>query len=397
MSVSKYITILTLLLGTLDAVSQKVPDCIDPYEIKVPNVCGEPAEQFYFTEDDRFTYWYKIRMEQAAKFTMQLSPIDSTDVFDMLLYKHDGKGSFCNDLVGGKVKPISVRDQEIEGQKGDVFYVGVFHLNGWGCGHSLVVNSAGACEYLAIHQNCIELVAAKKVVQEEAFQKIEVKAPDLKVTDEVVHGKVVNAKTRKQINGRVWFTEKKSGDRYPVLSTAENGFTFEADLFKKYDVKCELFGYKVFEDEAYWSEFKPYEVKMVPLEVGDKVVMRSIYFHPNTYALKEGADKDLNFLAEFLKDNEFVRIEIQGHTNGNRFIRKNKKYANRGEEWKFSGTAKKLSKYRAESLKKYLVTKGIKSDRIEAAGYGGDRMIVPNARTMEQAMKNIRVEVHVIE
>lgn len=335
-------------------------------------------------------------MEEAASFTLQLNPIDSTDVFDMLLYRYGEKGSFCNDLVGGKVKPMAVRDQKIAASKGDVFYVGVFHLNGWGCGHSLMVKSVGACEYLAIHQNCIELVASKKV-EAEQFQKIEIREPELRATDHVIRGKVINAKTKKQIAGRVWFTEKTTGDRYPVLSKVESGFTFEADLLKKYEVKCELFGYKTFVDEAYWTEFKPYEVVMEPLSVGDKVVMRSIYFHPNTYALKDGAEKDLNFLAEFLKDNEFVRIDIQGHTNGNRFIKKNKKYTNRGEEWKFSGTAKKLSRYRAESLKKYLVAKGIKADRIEATGYGGDRMIVPNARTMEQAMKNIRVEVHVIE
>ena len=52
---------------------------------------------------------------------------------------------------------------------------------------------------------------------------------------------------------------------------------------------------------------------------------------------------------------------------------------------------------RAETIKKFLVEKGVNPDNLITEGYGGDRMIVKNPRTMEQAMRNIRVEVHVIE
>lgn len=54
---------------------------------------------------------------------------------------------------------------------------------------------------------------------------------------------------------------------------------------------------------------------------------------------------------------------------------------------------KKLSIHRAEAIKKYLVEKGITAQRIVTKGYGGDHMIIPNARSMEAIQKNVRVEV----
>jgi outer membrane protein OmpA-like peptidoglycan-associated protein len=51
---------------------------------------------------------------------------------------------------------------------------------------------------------------------------------------------------------------------------------------------------------------------------------------------------------------------------------------------------------RAETIKNYLVKNGIDENRLTTIGYGGDRMIIEKPKTLEQALKNIRVEVHIV-
>jgi outer membrane protein OmpA-like peptidoglycan-associated protein len=52
-----------------------------------------------------------------------------------------------------------------------------------------------------------------------------------------------------------------------------------------------------------------------------------------------------------------------------------------------------LSKRRAEAVKLYLVSKGIKAERLEAEGFGGTKPIAPND-TPENKARNRRIEFH---
>jgi outer membrane protein OmpA-like peptidoglycan-associated protein len=125
--------------------------------------------------------------------------------------------------------------------------------------------------------------------------------------------------------------------------------------------------------------------------------MKSIYFHPNTYALKKSSYNDLQKLLEYLLNNPSVIIEVQGHTNGDNKIRKNKAYESLSEEWNFQGSSKKLSLKRAEAIKSFLVTNGISEDRLNYQGFGGEKPIIKNPETMEDGQKNIRVEVKILQ
>jgi len=138
-------------------------------------------------------------------------------------------------------------------------------------------------------------------------------------------------------------------------------------------------------------------LELNPIKVGEKLVMYHIYFHPNTYALKNESKKELEKLTQFMLENKAYIFEIQGHTNGNRTVKKSKQYKNLGAEWNFKGSSKKLSKLRAEKIKTYLIKNGVSANQLQTVGYGGDQMIVDNPKTMKQAMKNIRVEVIVVQ
>ena len=144
------------------------------------------------------------------------------------------------------------------------------------------------------------------------------------------------------------------------------------------------------------SDSSDFIIYLKPLKSGDIFLMNHIYFHPNTYALKSGANKELDYLANFLNNNEGLQIELSGHTNGNNKIKRNKAYKKRSVQWNFEGTSRKLSMYRAEEIKRKLLKKGIDESRISTKGFGGDKMIIKDAKTIEAIQKNVRVEAKII-
>ena len=58
-----------------------------------------------------------------------------------------------------------------------------------------------------------------------------------------------------------------------------------------------------------------------------------------------------------------------------------------------SGSAKKLSKFRAETIYSFLVRKGIDPSRIEIKGWGGNKMLYDKHDS--RANLNVRVEVEI--
>jgi outer membrane protein OmpA-like peptidoglycan-associated protein len=56
-----------------------------------------------------------------------------------------------------------------------------------------------------------------------------------------------------------------------------------------------------------------------------------------------------------------------------------------------------LSAKRAESSKFYMVSKGIKKDRVISKGYGETKPLIPDAATEEDFQKNRRTEFKILK
>jgi OOP family OmpA-OmpF porin len=104
-------------------------------------------------------------------------------------------------------------------------------------------------------------------------------------------------------------------------------------------------------------------------------VFKDIQFDSNKASLKSSSFAPLNNIAEALKAQPDMKVEIQGHTDS-----MGKHDYNVG-----------LSQRRAETVKAYLVTKGVDSERLVPRGYGPDRPIASNG-TNEGRAVNRRVE-----
>ncbi len=121
-------------------------------------------------------------------------------------------------------------------------------------------------------------------------------------------------------------------------------------------------------------------VDVVELSVGDALVLQNIQFEYNSVALTEDSQSGIQILADFLKRNPELRVELAGHTD------------KVGSE-KYN---QKLSADRAEVVRQALVDKGIEENRLTAKGYGSTKPLMPNDSDEHRAL-NRRTEMIIIE
>lgn len=122
------------------------------------------------------------------------------------------------------------------------------------------------------------------------------------------------------------------------------------------------------------------------IELNKIFVLENIYYEFNEYFITKTAAKELDKLAQILTDNPEIKIELSSHTDSVASVEYNQE----------------LSQKRAESAVKYLIQKGIDSERMIAKGYGELRPIARNTNpdgTDNKAGrdKNRRTEFKILE
>ncbi len=113
----------------------------------------------------------------------------------------------------------------------------------------------------------------------------------------------------------------------------------------------------------------------IQLEVGKNFVLEGITFTSASADITPESEQVLEKVINTLEENKDIVVEIQGHTD------------NVGSR----SSNMKLSTARAESVKQYLVSKGIDAARMTTKGFGQTKPIVPNT-TEEGKQKNRRIE-----
>ena len=109
-------------------------------------------------------------------------------------------------------------------------------------------------------------------------------------------------------------------------------------------------------------------------------VLIGINFDFNKATIKPESIPILYNTAEILLKNPDVKVEIQGHTDNIGSDRYNQK----------------LSLQRAETVKNFLIAKGVAADRLTTVGYGKTKMIMDNKTEQERGL-NRRIELKIIK
>lgn len=139
-------------------------------------------------------------------------------------------------------------------------------------------------------------------------------------------------------------------------------------LSKNYSFSVSEPGYLFYSKSILLADAKtlvdPYhlDIELEPIEVGAKMNLYSIYFETDSFAILPRSEPELQILVSFLKNNNDLKIEIQGHTDN-------------------SGTPERnlqLSELRAKSVAEYLVKNGIAISRLHSKGYGEQQPVAPN-------------------
>lgn len=123
---------------------------------------------------------------------------------------------------------------------------------------------------------------------------------------------------------------------------------------------------------------EPCAIRLTPIRTGQSLVLKGIFFDVDDYRLKPESLPELNQLAEFLRLNPEVRIEISGHTDSSGNDRHNEL----------------LSGNRAFEVYKFLFLKRIAKERMEYRGYGKSRPRVVETSPEAKAM-NRRTEIEI--
>jgi outer membrane protein OmpA-like peptidoglycan-associated protein len=119
--------------------------------------------------------------------------------------------------------------------------------------------------------------------------------------------------------------------------------------------------------------------KTIPIvELGRKLIIENLLFLTARFELPNDVS-ELNILSEFMLSKPTINVIIEGHTDSTGSHQINDL----------------LSQRRAESVKKYLVKKGVESSRIQTKGLGKRRPIASNENEFGRTL-NRRTEIIII-
>lgn len=182
----------------------------------------------------------------------------------------------------------------------------------------------------------------------------------------------------------ILFQDINSDAEVQGISDAEGKFEIQLLGNTTYQIKIKGFS----EDQDYSSIPIP-EIKEgqtvsftidIQFEPAKTFTLDNVHFETGKANLKKESFGELKELVEYLELKKNVKIEIAGHTD------------DVGED----ASNLKLSQKRAETVRKYLISKGISASRIVAKGYGETKPVADNSTEVGK-QKNRRTEVHILE
>ncbi len=205
----------------------------------------------------------------------------------------------------------------------------------------------------------------------------------------VIQGFVYNAKTNERISADYL---SQNGHNQLSKKTSEKGFfrlkgAGTDDLFLTFIHSGFLNAHITLtadEIAGSVSDTIRLEIKLNPVEVVEKIILKNIYFYTDTHILKPESYPDLENLLQTLRENEQMLIEIQGHMNFPSNLISN----NIQKEYNIH-----LSHRRAKAVYDYLVSNGIDRKRLSYRGMSNSKMIFPVPVNETQGDMNKRVEI----
>ena len=241
-------------------------------------------------------------------------------------------------------------------------------------------------------------------LETEDFEIEPVKDPNLKS----FYFQLVNQETGEEVKGQVYLQKDRDDNNFEAYEGNE-----AIDLYKPgrdkntYFVTVNAPGYDPVETEVNYND--PPETDQngntlvkISLErsrTGDYVEFNKVRFLSNSAIFTPDSKTELDAFVRLMNDNPKYKIRVHGHVNGkfnrNATIREDsEQFFGRSEGNKeVSASAKKLSDYRADLVKDYLVSQGISARRIKTKADGASTMLFPSSGPLSGFNDRVEIEI----
>ncbi|HYM20917.1 MAG TPA: OmpA family protein [Candidatus Kapabacteria bacterium] len=246
-------------------------------------------------------------------------------------------------------------------------------INSEGGDYGLTISADGATAYFVSNRT-----------GKSKFYKVRLRSEDSTFTPKpaiLVQGTVTDKNTGKPLRAQVFVDELAeaknsfsvySNDSGVYLLAMQRGHRFGMEAVADGHLpKSERFTYPA---SGKFNRSK-LDFQLEAVEVGASTEFKNVYFATAKSDLLPESKLELDRVGEFMKKNRTASIEIDGHTDD-------------------VGTAEynnKLSLDRATSVMKYLTTKGVDKERMEAKGFGKTKPVKKGTDEASRAL-NRRVE-----
>ena len=201
-------------------------------------------------------------------------------------------------------------------------------------------------------------------------------------------GSIINAETRQPVDARITYKSLPYGNRMGVINGS--GYTFPMFDGEKYSITVESLGFttaKYLLDPSDANDaskvIKNIELSKGPTtghEAGQVMLLDNLIFQVGRSRLSEESYPELDLVVNMMRENHKMVVQLEGHTDYRGDARQNLK----------------LSQQRVKAVKAYLVSQGIKSNRVRTKAFGGTQPISRD-NTPEAHRMNRRVELRILE
>lgn len=198
----------------------------------------------------------------------------------------------------------------------------------------------------------------------------------------LISGKVLDSKTKLPVQAEISYQYLPDGAEAGLarshVTSGEYQIILPSGSF--YSYRAAASGYYAVSENLDLKELTEYKeivqnLYLVPIQTGEVIRLNNIFFNTGKWELKSESFMELNRVAQLLKDNPSMAIEIAGHTD------------NVGKD-DFNLT---LSGNRAKAVADYIVSQGIVAERLSSRGFGKAKPVASND-TEEGRKENRRVE-----
>ena len=310
---------------------------------------SKDANNPHMLEEERNSVWYKVKIPYSGKFYFTLTPLSALDNYDFVVYKYTNR-YFCNRVHRNEVKALRVNkslpDTKLKGVtglslksktyyvsthsqesfssyidvlKGETYYILVTSDNDQGLGHTILTEVD--TKFIPLHLS--------------AYEK---------------------SSSRKRIPANYMIKELETGR---IIANESQHNSYRARLVPNYTYHLSIKKEGYFD---YLSTFSSMDhvkdsimnINLVPIKKGSFLpLMGEIYFNEKQNEILSESYPALDRVAEILNESQSMKIEIIGNVSSIGFEPEKDLL---------------VSALRANTVKNYLIGKGISEKRITARG-----------------------------